>query len=261
MPLPIVSIKDLKTLPGIEASEEPAGGGPLAGSGVGSPGQAASVSPNPLKGLEVQVQMPPVIDAGVRLTRLVLYIAAGSIVLLIAYLISMDLVIGSDIHKSYDHILNPSRIGSEFYTLGRLEQLSIDLNAARKDPITKLTADSLQNAESILKMVDTLPSVTATQKDQLNACIPLPQGESRNEKLDRCNSILEAIRQAALEAASGATNAQVASDSVAKTNEHRQNLHTFWIQAAQLILLNLLLPLLTALFGYIFGTQQAQKIS
>jgi hypothetical protein len=89
----------------------------------------------------------------------------------------------------------------------------------------------------------------------------LPQDKSRNEKLDACSKTLESIRQAALEGAAGATNAQIAADSVAKTNEQRQNLHTFWMQAAQLILLNLLLPLLTALFGYIFGTQQAAKVS
>lgn len=256
MPLNIASVAVPVEPAGIDSTEV----APGRGSGGVPPGQAAQVRAIPLSGLEVQIQLPPVIDAGVKLAKLVLYIAAGSIVVLIVYLISMDLVIGSDIHKSYDHILNPSRIGSEFYMLGRLEQLSVDLSAARKDPAVKLSAESLQNAESILKTVDALPSVTTTQKDRLAACIPLPEAnDSRNGKLDLCISIIENIRQAALEAAAGTTNAQVASDAVTKTNEHRQSLHTFWIQAAQLILLNLLLPLLTALFGYIFGTQQAQR--
>jgi hypothetical protein len=48
----------------------------------------------------------------------------------------------------------------------------------------------------------------------------------------------------------------MAAESAQKIQDQRQSLHLFWIQAAQLILLNLLLPLLTALFGYIFGTQQ-----
>ena len=228
-------------------------------SGSGSLPKIIEVKPDPLNGVEVRVQTPPFLDAGVRLARLVLGTAAGSIVLLLAYLIWMDLTIGLNVQKTYDHVLNPSRIGSEFYTLGRLERLAVDLTSARKDPNLKLSAESTQNAEMILTFVQLLPSVTLAQKTQLKTCIPTPEGNTRNEKLDACVSILESIRQAALEAAAGATNASVASDSVAKINEHRQSLHTFWIQAAQLILLNLLLPLLTALFGYIFGTQQAQR--
>jgi hypothetical protein len=39
-------------------------------------------------------------------------------------------------------------------------------------------------------------------------------------------------------------------------HEHRQAFRSFWLQAAQLVLLNLLLPLLTALLGYIFGSRE-----
>ena len=263
MPLNIGSVNP-DPLPGINAIEVPVSGtGSPPGITEGGPqavAQATSVNPRPISG--IQVEIPPMVDAGVRLAKVVLAIAAGSILCLILYLISMELLLGWDIHRSYDQVLNPSRIGSEFYTLGRLEELSLDLGAARKDPTAKWTVDSLKNAEGILKMIDTLPSVITSQKAQLKACIPLPEASpSRNDKLDRCLEVTEAIRQAALEAAAGTTNAQVAADSATKLNEHRQTLHTFWIQAAQLILLNLLLPLLTALFGYIFGTQQAQKNS
>lgn len=44
-------------------------------------------------------------------------------------------------------------------------------------------------------------------------------------------------------------------------NDARENLQRFrtaWLQAAQLILVNLLLPVLTALLGYIFGVQQGR---
>lgn len=256
MPLNIASVENLPALPGV-AAVEVAAGGPGAG-GAGSFAQTPEVSPSPIRG--IHVDLPPVIDAGVRLARLVLFIAAGSILCLIFYLIYMELVIGRDIQKTYGQVLNPNRIGSEFYTLGRLEELSIDLGAGRKDADSKLSAESLQNAESVLTMIDALPSVTTAQKARLRACAPFPMAnESRNEKLDRCIEDLENIRQAALEAAAATTNAQVASDAATKLFEHRQSLHTFWVQAAQLILLNLLLPLLTALFGYIFGTQQAQR--
>jgi|SRR5450432_1738445 hypothetical protein len=204
--------------------------------------------------------MPPVAGAGVALAQFVLGIAAGSIVLLGIYLIYMDVVVARDVRSEYQEVLNPSRIGSEFYTLGRLEQLSVDFTAARNKPEWQMPAESRQNADGVLKLIAALPSVTSTQKTQLNDCVPPPAAnQSRNEKLDGCIAVLEGIRQAALAAASGSSSAQIAGEAASKINEHRQSLHTFWIQAAQLILLNLLLPLLTALFGYVFGTQQAQK--
>ena len=42
-------------------------------------------------------------------------------------------------------------------------------------------------------------------------------------------------------------------------HDNHQALRTFWISATQLILVNVLLPLLTALLGYIFGRQTAQS--
>src|SRR5260370_25391747 len=153
--------------------------------------QVQRVLPPPIRVSE----LAPEIGGGVELARLVLYIAAGSIVMLTAYLIFMDIAIGRDVHNEYQQVLNPSRIGTEFYTLGRLEKLSDDLGAARKDPEWQMSADSRQNADAILKMVGALPSITSTQKTQLSECVPPPPASaSRNDKLDRCIGTIESIR-------------------------------------------------------------------
>jgi hypothetical protein len=227
------------------------------------PGGKTGFAPETTRPTPIGVsEMPALPKAGVELARLVLFIAAGSILLLAVYLVFMDVSIGRDVHTQYEQILNPKRIGSELFALDRLQHLLDDLAAARKDPAWQMSAESHQNAEGVLKMIEALPSVASTQKTQLEECLlQLPTGASRNDKLDRCVGIIESIKHEALEAAAFATNAQVAGESAAKMNEYRQSLHTFWIQAAQLILLNLLLPLLTALFGYVFGTQQAQLTS
>ncbi len=49
---------------------------------------------------------------------------------------------------------------------------------------------------------------------------------------------------------------RVLSEAARQMGEQRVAFRTFWLQTAQLILLNLLLPLVTALLGYIFGTNQ-----
>jgi hypothetical protein len=87
--------------------------------------------------------------------------------------------------------------------------------------------------------------------------VPLPTDATRNQKLDQCIAAIGDIRQAALGSAASTATSQIAGEATTKIQDQRQNLHTFWIQVAQLVLLNLLLPLLTALFGYIFGTQQS----
>ncbi len=52
---------------------------------------------------------------------------------------------------------------------------------------------------------------------------------------------------------------RVLGDLAKQLGEQRAAFRAFWLQMAQLILLNLLLPLLTALLGYIFGTTQAVR--
>jgi hypothetical protein len=214
--------------------------------------------------------LPRVVEVGDKLARFVLWIAAGSIAGLLLYLGFMDLTIGSDVSSAYTQVLRPSRIGSEYYTLDHFDRFLDDLSSARQDPNWRMPPEPLQNAQGVLAMLEKLPSFTGAQKDQLKNCIPPPvldgvsdeaQTISRIQTLDRCTGVIDGIRRAALEATGAAIGAQAASEFAAKMNDHRQSMHTFWMQASQLILLNLLLPLLTALFGYIFGTQQAQRTS
>jgi hypothetical protein len=217
-------------------------------------GNAPSVSPPapPMRATD----MPPVAAAGVMLAKVVLSIAGGSILILMAYLVWMDGSIADNVAGAYKQVLNPSRVGSEFYTLDRLAQLASDLNAARDNPKQVLSKESGQKDQEVIGMLGELPSLGSTQKAQLNQCVPLPTDSSRNEKLGQCIALVDNVRQSALSAAASTSTAQMAAEAAGKIQDQRQSLHQFWIQAAQLLLLNLLLPLLTALFGYIFGTQQ-----
>jgi hypothetical protein len=196
-------------------------------------------------------------SAGLNLAKIVLYIVGGVIVILMLYLVFMDLRIAADVAGAYKQVLNPSRIGSEFYTLDRLERFGSDLDSARTHPTQTLSTESIQNDQDVIKMLGDLPSLTSTQKAQLNQCVPLPTDSTRNEKLGQCITVIDDVRQSAIGAAASTTTAQMAAEAAGKIQDQRASLHQFWIQAAQLILLNLLLPLLTGLFGYIFGTQQA----
>jgi hypothetical protein len=203
--------------------------------------------------------LPAMAKAGLSLSYFVLSIVTGSIALLLICLVWMGSMVGNDVTQAYRQVLDPGRLGSEFYTLGRLEALVRDFATARDDPTWTMSAEAARNEADLYKLLDVLPSVTAAQKATIGRCNPLPADPDRKAELAGCIGVLEHVRQAALEAASGANNAQVAGEAMDKLLAHRQAFMNFWLQAAQLILLNLLLPLLTALFGYIFGTQQAQR--
>src|SRR5258708_34362077 len=116
-------------------------------------GGKPAFEPQPILATPIDVSaMPALPKAGVELARLVLYIAAGSILLLTVYLVFMDVWIGRNVHAQYEQILNPKRMGSELFALDRLQHLLDDLSAARKDPGWQMSAESHQNAEGILKM-------------------------------------------------------------------------------------------------------------
>ena len=80
---------------------------------------------------------------------------------------------------------------------------------------------------------------------------------SQGAELARANDAM--VRQAGLGNAAGAEQVRVLGDLAKQLGEQRAAFRAFWLQMAQLILLNLLLPLLTALLGYIFGATQASS--
>lgn len=221
----------------------------------GKAGDSPPVSPPSLS--VGSTPMAAVAAAGVDLAKIVLRIVSVVILILMGYLVWMDYTVAKNLADAYKQVLNPSRIGSEFYTLDRLEQFSADLNAARANANQTMSKESAQRDQDVIKMLGELPSLTGMQKAQLNQCLPLPTDSSRDGKLGQCIAVVDSVRQSAMGAAASATTAQIASEFAGKIQEQRQSLHQFWIQVAQLVLLNLLLPLLTGLFGYIFGTQQA----
>src|SRR5947209_5535732 len=57
--------------------------------------------------------MPPIAGAGVELAKWVLLILAGSIVLLVGYLLIMESKIGSDVRTAYNKVQSIQRVGAE----------------------------------------------------------------------------------------------------------------------------------------------------
>jgi len=197
--------------------------------------------------------------AGVNLAKIVLAITASAIGALLFYLLIMDWTIGSDIRSAYGRSGGVPQLGIEMRTIAQLDQLSSDLNAAERDA-TSWSDAAQANAVVVNAVIARVPSISAAARMEIAACAPPPVTDAPNRAtiMGACIARVDSIRRDALESVQRAAVLDTANEAAERLHEHRTGQHSFWIQAAQLILLNLLLPLLTALFGYVFGTQQAR---
>jgi hypothetical protein len=204
--------------------------------------------------------MPAITRAGVELAQRVLWISAGAILLFMLYLLAMELVVGHEVSSLFRLGQECRHSGAPFLMLARMEQFAHDLDQAQHDPAWVAPAGSLENARNVAASLALLPGMTLAQTGQLKECVELLSAVGdRASKLAPCESLLEAERKDAVQAESTAISVQMADDAATRLNDHRQSLHQFWLQAAQLVLLNLLLPVLTAILGYTFGARQEQK--
>jgi len=55
------------------------------------------------------------------------------------------------------------------------------------------------------------------------------------------------------------TNVQHILDALEQSNKNSDNFRTFWLDTLKSVLINVLLPILTALIGYTFGIQQSKE--
>ena len=219
-------------------------------------GVAATIADTPTEVPGVTTKMSAYAAAGLELSKRVLLITAGAILILTVYLAWIDRQISADIQSLYGNTESSPRLGLEIRTLAQFDQLSTDLRAAQVNPSAWPSA-AQQNASDVVALLERVPSIGATARAEIAACAPPPAANAVNRAqiVQTCITRIDALRHEGLESAQRAIILEAAGEAATKLNEQRVAQHTFWIQGAQLILLNLLLPLLTALFGYVFGTQ------
>lgn len=140
------------------------------------------------------------------------------------------------------------------------KQLSGVLSALRQaatNPALVLPPVEIENARLVINKALKLPAITGEQKSSLdNKCIPLPLRTLKDRALilERCAATLETVF---IPPAADAQRLALIKELQKSQAEERTARRAHWMQIAQLVLINLLLPILTALLGYIFGTQQA----
>lgn len=198
--------------------------------------------------------------AGVGLARFVLWAALTSIVLLLGLLAWSDHRNSASVDQAYALVHRLAEAARPGADRGRAEGALARVEAALEG--TPLTEAEIRDLRSALQALLGFPNLPARQRDSLTACIGVAPQIGRDAHMRQaafsCALALDWIRREAATPADAERIRQMV-DFTREVDEHRQGFRSFWLQAAQLVLLNLLLPVLTALLGYIFGSREAQN--
>lgn len=233
----------------------------------------------PLPGLTLDVRnaqpaqiqpSPPVtsidekrLNAGLDLAKKLFSILLTSIILLIAYLVAADLF-ESNYQNEFDkQVLDRAFKSGQSASVdsGKLDSLTALLKALSEAPDKPAPQSSIDAARQALDDVRNLGLLTKPQMARLEACVAQAATPQPNAGtlVDDCALIVTTLKSLADARSTDLDRIRLLKDFSKDVRDQHQAFRSFWLQAAQLVLLNLLLPVLTALLGYIFGTQQAQR--
>jgi hypothetical protein len=214
---------------------------------------APSVSP-PAFG--ATAQMAPLTAAGLELIKLVLYLTAAAIVLLVVVLSVTEYRGFSRTNEVLDGAVAEAASTPDATDADRFKRLSAQMRLAQVDPAWTLSPGELVGAKADLNQLASAAATTPGQRAALAPCIPLPPASTatRGEIVDKC---VATIAQLGASQTAAGDRVKLLEELQKQSDDERQAFRTFWMQVAQLILMNLFFPVITALLGYIFGTQRA----
>lgn len=264
---------------GIPAIDPSAINGASVAHPIEAPAQELTTNPPDLKAIEnARAEDPAPAPAkseymqraehGVALTKFLLWVVVCSIGALIAYLSILDAFTSSEVNQVYQLALGEVRESS--LSGPSTEKIDAVLNGLNtvKSTGAEPTADVYYRLASVVDAAEKSGRLPSEQQAGLNHCRELTKafiGGARAEAgkppdgIDRCIAALGGLRLASEARANDIEKLRLFRDFASDAHAHRQAFRSFWLQAAQLILLNLLLPLLTALLGYIFGSQTSSR--
>jgi hypothetical protein len=102
------------------------------------------------------------------------------------------------------------------------------------------------------------PAWLAAAVTRCRPALQADKSDAARSGLDDCLMLLNTLRLQSAHADISPERSRFATELLKQLTQAQQEQRTNWLQLAQMILLNLLLPLLTAVFGYAFGREQAK---
>lgn len=197
-------------------------------------------------------------QVGFDLAKTIMWMMGGAITILVLMLLLAESGERDRSSKIIDQAMAIAIPSSAAIDDKRLTGVMALLRQSASDPKLVLPPVESANAKTLIDESLKIASITDEQRKSLDGkCIPVPAAsvKDRSGILEGCAATLETLYKpkTSLE-----QRLAFISGLQKSLGDEQAKRHAFWLQAAQLILINLLLPILTALLGYIFGTQQAK---
>lgn len=210
--------------------------------------------------------LDPLSGAGVELTRWVLAILAGVLLIILSAVVWEQHMFNSVTAAAYQ-----SMSGKDHGT-GSLEKLSPEalstLASAKKTLDEIADKDTKTKRDSLQKLVEQVEEVALKSNDgrtrdaleKLARSIKTLQGTTAG--LDVPSTAIKSVSKTVAKLIEGRSRLGPLEDQLAAEKEllaayvsAAKSTRDFWVQIAQMILINLLLPVLTALLGYVFASK------
>jgi hypothetical protein len=189
------------------------------------------------------------------LSKLVIGTMACSIGALVLFLAVMEWRVGEDIRQIYLQMTPEPGATQQHNDMEPITEFLSLLTVSRESTDEGTINETKHNEHNVLHEARQNKLMLYDDEAALFNYIYSKELELELEKLTSCEHNIKQLQLSGIQR----NQPDAATASATAMLEHRKNLQQFWLQAAQLILLNLLLPLLTALFGYIFGRQQTER--
>lgn len=248
-PIDLNNSEPVKPVPG---SAEP---DPIAGSAINM-NEVEAVSPKKLA--SEGTPLPALAGAGVALTKWVLVMVSSVLVLLIILVMCQEIRYTSFTNEIYRKgIPEPQSWNMTASLKNVLEDLRSVENRPTEGRVTLSNAaekiailERGDSYEAALKEIENDIRIVAGKRldgDAFNTELLalVARTEARSRSMTTYSTSVEQIK----------ANQELLKEYVGAANAARE----FWMRIAQLVLLNLLLPVLTALLGYVFASKQSEK--
>lgn len=201
------------------------------------------------------------IGAGLPFWKPLMWVVGGSIAGLVFVLLIVELWGALRVDGMYADALRYAQASGPIIDLQRLEGAMLTLSTLKKGPANPLTSDQKIDLAYAVANAKALPILAETQRSALDECArtgndPLSSG---NAPIEECQIAFGALRAAGLTRMIEVDRLRLMQAMANDAREHHQAFRAFWLQSAQLVLLNLLLPILTAFLGYVFGAQSRRE--
>ncbi|HEY0302755.1 MAG TPA: hypothetical protein VGC36_15520, partial [Rhizomicrobium sp.] len=140
--------------------------------------------------------------------------------------------------------------------VAQIDAWSKDLVTLLASPAAGAPAEAQARGADLTALIRRSGVFPKDQAAVLGGCVNPPAASAtRQNDLQRCIDVLDAVAKQTLAAQAILDNNKLMIDFAKQVDAQRDGFRAFWLQTLQIVLVNVLLPLLTALFGYIFGAQ------